>query len=263
MERPIIFPWALTSLLLHALIFLGVRELIKVKQREEQKSLSVAWVKEIVDRPRKQVVEIPLTESQEKPKHARFLAEKNQVAEVETRAQHPSQGKSGPKVETETETETKAVQALPNPGVAVARAPSPPAATQSLFDGERSDYLPEDIRRGDKNFINAEAFEHTGYYLEVKRKIEIAWNPRSAFSQARGGGGLFSKNLIKTVLGVTFDRSGSLDQLVVLQSSGIGAIDEEAIRSFRVSSPFTSVPDGLLFTDGKLRFEFGFIIYTR
>lgn len=257
MERPVILPWAILSLLLHTLIFFGVKGVVRIQQAEKQKSLSVAWIKDVVERPRRQVVEIPPNPAQPKPKSARFLAEHNQSVAVETRAAHPSTEKSGA-----TGDPSRAITP-PTSGLAVAQAPGKTAEPPSLFGGDRSDYLPEDLRRGDKNFINAEAFEHTGYYLAVKRKIEIAWNPRAAYAQGQISHGGLNRNLIKTVLGVTFDRQGVLEQTVILESSGVEALDAEAIRSFRVSSPFTTVPDGLLFTDGKLRFEFGFIIYTR
>jgi len=70
-----------------------------------------------------------------------------------------------------------------------------------------------------------------------------------------------ARGAISCVLAVSVDRTGHLDELFVLRSSGHGNYDEEALRTVRASSPFASPPEKFLEKDGMLRMSWTFIVY--
>ena len=56
---------------------------------------------------------------------------------------------------------------------------------------------------------------------------------------------------------MTLLPDGSVGKVVVVKSSGMRELDEEAIRAFRTAGPFANVPAALV-QNGSLTFEFGF-----
>ena len=243
-------PWLVISLILHLLLFWLA--ILYAKTPTVLDPLEVELFAE--NRETKQIVDIPELAPKEKPKDTKYLSHNNQRVEKETKA--PRQ-KPNPWQNAIAQNQLNKNQK--------ADAESDPdglAKKQSEESGSISetDFLPE-IPLSDKTYINAEEFKHTRYYLEIKRKIEITWNPYSALRSHQGIS--ISRGMLATYLGVTLTQNGELDHLAVLSSSGIDALDEEAKRSFYSSAPFTKVPRELLSPDGKLRFEFGFIVYRR
>ena len=245
MDRNRYSAWFLLSLFLHLLLlwflFFAVRHPTTAKKELE--------VELFADRDPKQIVDIPNLAPKEKPKHTKFLSQFDQRVDQETKAprQRPQPWQDAvqqkPLAKTDGLTQEKENPLVQN------RRPE-------------TDFLPE-IPLGEKTYINAEAFKHTGYYLEIKRKIELTWNPNRVMRKMFQRGISVERGVLATYLGITLHADGRLDDIVVLESAGVPALDEEAQRAFRASAPFTHPPEELLSRDGKLRFEFGFILYGR
>ncbi len=125
-------------------------------------------------------------------------------------------------------------------------------------------------------------YEHTGYYLTIKRRLSRNWDParliRSADKSyrqtlrnfggnstlARGAGSAVAEARARTgqgttVVSFTILKTGQLEaDPVMLQSSGSVFLDEEALRAVRFGGPFPPVPDRLAKNTLKLTWAFIF-----
>ena len=244
--------WLILSLFFHLLFlsFLRTEEKATVAR-----ALDIVRV-ELKEFPpnvaRRQIVDAPAAGQAVKPKNARFLSYRAQSVKKESVG--PS-GLSPGGASSRTEERQEAGVGKEEKSISEMTGPhrGPGNAT--------NEYFPE-IPKGDGTYINADAFEHTGYYLEMKRKIQLTWNPQRILRRLWMSGVMRERHDLRTLLGVTLLANGELFQTVVLESAGRGFedVDQEAVRAFRSSAPFTRPPRELLSPDQKLRFEFGFVI---
>jgi protein TonB len=87
---------------------------------------------------------------------------------------------------------------------------------------------------------------YASYLLGVKRRIESLWRYPP---EARG----LTGNLL-----VTFSilRDGRLKDLQLVETSGIGPLDDEAIRAIREAAPFNPFPERMRFERLNIRAAF-------
>lgn len=130
------------------------------------------------------------------------------------------------------------------------------APPTNFSGGGGGEYLP-DIKVGDKTYVNALANPQVSYYMELKRKFKLTWDPvpalRSQIDQ-------ITKGKITVVMGVSLDAAGNLSELRILKASGLSAYDAEARRTVTASAPFTKPPSYLL-KDGMVRMAWTFVVY--
>ncbi len=136
------------------------------------------------------------------------------------------------------------------------------AITNSSSRGEGG--MPEDFypnyKVGVHTYLNVLRYPDVEYFVRLKRIFKMTWNPVAALQQDMQGTSV-SKGNVSVVLAVTVDKMGSLSELFVLRSSGLGHYDNEALRTIRASSPFSAPPDKFLEKDGVLRMSWTFIVY--
>lgn len=119
------------------------------------------------------------------------------------------------------------------------------------------DYYP-DYKIGNRTYINTLANPNLRYFVELKRKFKLTFNPAPAL---RGHINEISSGQINVILGVTVNAKGELVDLIVIRNSGMQAYDQEGIRTVRSSSPFSAPPTNLLDKDGTLSMAWNFIVY--
>lgn len=126
--------------------------------------------------------------------------------------------------------------------------------------------------------------EHVGYYLAIKKRIVLNWDPARLVRSANdnyqqtlqnfGGGSMLSQSAGSsladaaartgrgaTVVRFVIGKNGRLEgEPVLLQSSGSAFLDEEALRAVRYADPFPPVPDRIAKNSLKITGEF---IYGR
>jgi len=253
-RRKQLLPWLLISFIFHFwilwLLFSFQEEWFKTKPME------VEIVAHKTDPKDKQIVDIPEWGEKLSPDEARLLSKNPQRVKKETKS---------PRTAPKPWQDAVVQGALEEKRTPTLEGKDPlykkyaPERKDLMPSRAQTDYLPE-VELGEKTYINAEAFKHTTYYLEIKRKIEITWDPVRALRGTLGRGISIQRGILATYLGVTLRADGTLDGLVVLESSGVEPLDQEAKRAFLASAPFTRVPEPLLSPDDKLRFEFGFIV---
>lgn len=121
------------------------------------------------------------------------------------------------------------------------------------------DFFP-DFKVGSKTYLNVLRYPGVDYFVRMKRVFRTTFNPepslRSHFAMNQ-----ISRGSIEVVLGVSVNKQGGLSELFVFRSSGVPEYDEEALRTVRASSPFSSPPDKFVEKDGQLRMSWTFTVY--
>jgi TonB family protein len=98
------------------------------------------------------------------------------------------------------------------------------------------------------------------YFVRLKRIFKMTWDPVTALRRDIQGNSV-AQGAVSVVLAVSVNKEGSLDELFVLRSSGMGNYDQEALRTVRASSPFAAPPTKFLEKDGLLRMSWTFVVY--
>ena len=82
--------------------------------------------------------------------------------------------------------------------------------------------------------LNAPEVQYISYFASIKRKIELVWQyPYEAAVAGIQG---------ELTLDFVIARSGTVDSIQLVRSSGSKILDDEAIRSIRTASPFDPIP---------------------
>lgn len=85
--------------------------------------------------------------------------------------------------------------------------------------------------------LNTRRFAYLNYFTGIKRSVEDIWAyPYEAMNSGAGG---------NTVLRFTLSRTGGLDEVRVLASAGLAALDNAAVVAVRNAAPFAPFPAGL------------------
>lgn len=119
---------------------------------------------------------------------------------------------------------------------------------ESLASIMPEDFFP-DIKIGDKTYLNMQRYPKIQYFVELKQRISLTWDPVAAVRRSNTLFGI-SRMSIAAILFVEIDREGELRSLYVYKSSGFPWYDEEALRAIRDSAPFSAPPLPVLEMDG-------------
>ena len=85
--------------------------------------------------------------------------------------------------------------------------------------------------------LNTRRFAYLDYFTGIKRSVEGIWAyPYEAMSSGAGG---------NTVLRFTLSRDGELEEVRVLATAGLAALDNAAVVAVRNAAPFAPFPAGL------------------
>lgn len=134
--------------------------------------------------------------------------------------------------------------------------PTPDALERALGGGS-VDHL-DDVAEGEQTALNAKQWKFASFFNRAKRQVAQNWNPnRVIAAKDPTGKSLGVKDRI-TVLRITLDGTGHLTDVHVVKTSGVGELDEEAMRAFRAAEPFPNPPPALVDPSGKISFLFHF-----
>jgi protein TonB len=82
--------------------------------------------------------------------------------------------------------------------------------------------------------LNAPEVQYISYFASIKRKIELVWQyPYEAAAAGIQG---------ELTLDFVIARSGTVNSIELVRSSGSKILDDEAIRSIRKAAPFDPIP---------------------
>ncbi len=232
----------------------------------------------------KQVVESEASNEQAEPKDAKYLGERNQVADQETKARNVDIFRKGGAA---TQAGNRG-QGLSLKDLAPSKSLAPPTAAEiDGFQRERekvaraesarpgdqatdnsgsanSDFL-KDVKEGDRTMLSTKEFVYFGYYRRIRQRLEVAWNSRlrSAMeSYVSGGRNLAQNQNYVTGVVVVLDRTGQITAVQLLQKSGAKDLDQAAVDAFNEAGPFPDPPTGLVDENGEIRIPWNFILQS-
>lgn len=268
---------ALFSLLVHLLLLLSVRYLSSISTLPDPRPLELF----LAQHDQKfDVADIAPPDKEEVPTHSKFLGQYNTATEQE-RVQNPqlnqlSKKSSSPKSER-SDNPPKKLDGLASfdPDIFSMKSPEIPkkkgvreelrSGTEISEDmGKDKPFLPEeyfrDFQYGEHTYLNVLRHPDVEYFVRLRRVFRLTWNPISILKSHFLNHAITRGN-VRVVVAVTVGKEGNLEELFVIQGSGISAYDREALRTVRASSPFATPPGKFLDKEGKLRMSWSFIVY--
>ena len=114
------------------------------------------------------------------------------------------------------------------------------------------------LKQGDKTELNTWQWLHAPFFNRIKSKVAKVWSPQHQIARYDPTGSLLGLKDRITVIRVSIDRTGSLQSVSLVESSGVAYLDEEAERAFRSAAPFPFPPKELFDENGSFAFEFSF-----
>jgi TonB family protein len=97
----------------------------------------------------------------------------------------------------------------------------------------------DEVEEGEETALNSKQWVYAAFMNRVKR-------------------GVYGYKTRITRVRVTLSSAGALTSIVVLDSSGIDFLDEEAVSAFRAAQPFPNPPDAMPDASGNISFNFAF-----
>lgn len=279
--------------LLHA-AFMAVKfrtELSQVTFRPEPEVIKLKLVqeamKELAMQNKKQIVQSEDSASQDKPKEAAFLSDKDRHFDRQTvaknvdifhktakgdstvtqKAEKPSESKK----KTPSLKDLKLSDLAMDGGTPMPQEVARAAASLSqkgMKNGDpteqgfssTNDYVQE-VALGDFTHLNTVEYKFYGFFHRIRQKLEQFWG-RSIAEKAnnifRSGRRLASEDYI-TSLQITLNAKGEIVGVKILSASGVKELDDAAIESFNEAGPFPNPPQDLL-VNGKAVIEWGFVV---
>ena len=133
------------------------------------------------------------------------------------------------------------------------------AVMDKIIGAAPNDHL-KDMEEGDGTFLNTREWKYASFFNRVKQNVGMHWDPNVQLRRRDPTGGIYSGKDRYTLLNVTLDQRGMVQDIRVEKSSGLDFLDMEAIASFQRAQPFPNPPAGLLDSDATVRFSFGFFL---
>lgn len=111
---------------------------------------------------------------------------------------------------------------------------------------------------GGKGILSSRSVRFFDFFQRVKARVETEWSPNEVWKMNNTDHASTLRDYL-TILNVVLDSEGTLKSLSIKKTSGLGFLDDEALRSFRAASPIPNPPQGIIDEKGEVRFQFGFI----
>lgn len=256
---------------------------VKVKSSFSQIHL-VNKVKKRINEPitDKQLVTTSKSETSKKPEQADHVAEFDQKVEAETKSWKTSPSENitaKPQKNTETNPAqlplphvAKTESVLPPGKVGITRPkqkmPSPqidliPTLTQlaEMSGSPFNDHL-ANIETDAQTRLNTFEWKHATYFNRIKERVAQTWSPLEQIRRHDPYGALLGQQDRYTTVLITIDRTGQVVDTKIQTKSGVYYLDDEAIRSFKVASPFPNPPQVIFASNNLFSFAFGFNVST-
>jgi TonB family protein len=233
----------------------------------------------------KQIAESEEAPDQTPPKDAKYLGERSQNVEQETKAakvdtfrkggkaaQAGNQGKTlsfkdlAPRTNVLTPPTPKELDGyrVEREKQALANAGRPGSQALDNAGSATNDYL-KDLKDGDRTLLATKEFQYFGYYRRIRQKLEGAWNSRlrtTLDGYVYGGRQLANNRDYVTGLVVVLDRNGNITRVQVIEQSGARELDQAAIDAFNQAGPFPDPPSGLIDEKGEIQIPWNFVLQS-
>jgi protein TonB len=220
------------------------------------------------------------TANEQIDKNAKFLSEKNNTVEKETRAQSgrkfvnaqaiakPQQASKGNKGTAKTGAEKKP-DLFKNDFDAYNTMKQVAAGEMHAQDGStpaEASSTNDNLQNVENEFmtrLNTREYKYYGYYTRIKNQLNQWWVPQvqQKFTKMmRQGRTIASENSKVTKLVIVLNGQGNLVKVQVLAASGVRDLDDAAIEAFRQAAPFPNPPKGMIERDGTVKIRWDCVV---
>lgn len=284
--------YVLASIVFHVVFVLSLFLSAKFQKDnvEKNKPVEVAIIsedelkalREVVPAQTKQIADSAANE--QKNDKAKYLSEKDNTVDKETKAKAGDQFKNSKK--------QAAKAAAPEQQQAAVK---PKQSAPQLFNDKFDPYaalVKKDMKQELKNFskgqvaaeqgeastsndhldgvsedlitkLNTKEYKYYGFYHRIKIQLNQWWQPKvreKVTKMVRQGRTIASDTNKVTKLVIVLNDSGNLVKVQVLGESGVRDLDDAAVEAFRQAAPFPNPPKGIIETDGTVKIRWDFVI---
>ncbi len=121
------------------------------------------------------------------------------------------------------------------------------------------------LAKGDFTFLNSDFSSYATFYSRITPPIVTTWSGNvheiSMFPHMIEK--LAKKTRWTTVIQLVLNNKGYFEEAIVERSSGSQELDAAVVQSLREAAPFLNPPSGMVGSDGKVRIDGEFTVYTR
>ena len=151
-------------------------------------------------------------------------------------------------------------QATPDAGAGAIAAGDPGGAVGDLAIGigAHADDDLDEVPLGDETRLRANVSSYAGFINSVRDRVRRVWRVREVYQRADPSF-RFTGDALVTEVGVRVAADGSVAEVKVEKSSGLGPIDEEAASALKRAGPFPP-PVGITDAQGGVTFQVSFTL---
>jgi TonB family protein len=273
----------ITSLVVHISLFAALLLFSKLNPPAEKKeTIEISFLDEAQVKVKTkdiQINKIVETDSQmanqQISEKAKYLSEKNNTVEKETRAKTGEKFQNT-KMKTAAQKMQKAEKAQKNtPRLFEQGFNAYSALTKKQMNEQKAqsgqaavdssttnDSLP-DVNETLITRLNTREYKYYSYYTRIKKQLNQWWVPKvkqkftKMFKQGRT---IASEESKITKLTIVLNTSGVLVGVQVMAESGVRDLDDAAIEAFRSAAPFPNPPKGMIETDGTVKIRWDCVV---
>lgn len=128
----------------------------------------------------------------------------------------------------------------------------PDAAMLARIAGGPSPDRLDGVEEGEGTALNTRGFRYATYIVRVNRAIYSNWDPNAAYQARDPDFRMYPIRDRTTAFEIVLDSIGNLENVRIVEGSGLDFLDQEIMRAVRRAAPFPNPPTGLL-QDGKIR----------
>jgi TonB family protein len=128
---------------------------------------------------------------------------------------------------------------------------------ERALGGGNVDHM-DDVDNGDETALNSKRWIFASFFNRLKRSVAQNWDPASVWRRVDPTGQVNGFKTRVTEVRVSLTPKGELTKIVVTTPSGVGELDDEAVRAFHSAAPFPNPPKELVGSDGAITFAFAF-----
>jgi TonB family protein len=115
------------------------------------------------------------------------------------------------------------------------------------------------VEEDNETSLNTRAFKHATYFNRLSDAVRVVWSGEG-LHRVDPTGNIYGVQDRVTVVLVTIDRTGTVVELRLKDTSGVEAADDDALQAIRRSQPYPQPPAPLFAQSDRYTFTFTFTI---
>lgn len=132
---------------------------------------------------------------------------------------------------------------------------------KGLSVGTNEDFL-RDVVEGDRTVLSTKEVKYFSYHYRIKELIQRYWRPsvQRKLAHVWGSGKQIRQDELVTKVVALLDERGKLQRVRRVAGCGFPEVDMAAVEAFEAAGPFPNPPKGMVEDDGFVRLYWDFIV---